>query len=173
MQIFTLLFMRVLKTCWTDNSFFSCVNTSRLGVSNSRIFISGWVLWGDSRFAPDLNFCLVNTISNVWSSLYYPLRFIVLCYRPWLVLVSEMSSHYQCCYLMLDMLRLSMLQTTYIKIKPKYCIFLVKSLYIQITPQLFSTVSITNKLRWYSAPNSHNCKLIEFRIVYGTRVLYV
>ena len=49
-------------------------------------------------------------------------------------------------------------QTTQIKLKPKYCIFLGKSLYIQFTPQLFLTVYIPNKLRYTSAPNSHNCK---------------
>ena len=38
-------------------------------------------------------------------------------------------------------------QTTQIKLKPKDCIFLGKSLYIQFTYQLFSTVIIPNKVR--------------------------
>ena len=42
---------------------------------------------------------------------------------------------------------LSMSQTAQIELEPKYCIVLVKSLGIQFTPQLFSTVSIPNKLR--------------------------
>ena len=49
----------------------------------------------------------------------------------------------------------SMSQTTHIKLKPKDCILFVKSLYIQVTPQLFSTASIPNKVRQTSTPNSH------------------
>ena len=49
----------------------------------------------------------------------------------------------------------SMSQTTQIELEPKDYIFLGKSLYIQFIPQLFSTVSIPNKLRQTSAPNSH------------------
>ena len=106
MQIITLLFLIILKNLLTNNPFWSCVNTVQLGVCTSCIFVSGWVLGGDSWFSPALSFFLVNTISNAWSSLYDPLRAIFLWYCPWLVPVSEMSSHYRCCYLMLDMLRL-------------------------------------------------------------------
>ena len=56
------------------------------------------------------------------------------------------------------LLMLPILQTTQIKLKPKYCIFLVKSLYIQFTHQLLSTVSRPNNVRYTSAPNSHKCK---------------
>ena len=41
----------------------------------------------------------------------------------------------------------SMSQTTQIKLEPKDYIFLVKSLGIEFTTQLFSTVSIRNKVR--------------------------
>ena len=51
-------------------------------------------------------FFLVNTISNSSSLIYDPLRAIVLSYISWLVHVSEISSHYRCHYIMLDMLRL-------------------------------------------------------------------
>ena len=51
-----------------------------------------------------------------------------------------------------------MSQTTYIELKPKGCIFLVDYLGIQSTPQLFSTVYITNKVRYTSAPNSQKYK---------------
>ena len=80
--------------------------TIRLGVCTSRIFISGWVLEGDSGFSSDLDFFLVDTISNAWSSLYDPLHAIVLCYCTWIVTVSETYSHYRCRYIMLDPLRL-------------------------------------------------------------------
>ena len=53
----------------------------------------------------------------------------------------------------------SMLQTTWIKLEPKDCIFVVKSLGIKFTPQLFPTVYIPNKVRETSAPNIHKCKL--------------
>ena len=89
------------RTCWTNNSFYSCVNTVQLGVRTSRIFISGWILGGDSGLASALDFCLVNTISNAWYPLYDPLHAIALCYCPWLVPVSETSSHDWCRYLML------------------------------------------------------------------------
>ena len=49
-------------------------------------------------------------------------------------------------------------QTTHIKLEPKDCILLVKSLGIQFTPQLFSTVSIPNKVRYTSTNNSHKYK---------------
>ena len=53
---------------------------------------------------------------------------------------------------------LLMLQTTQIELKPKDCISLIKSLGIQFTPQLFSTMSIPKKVRYNSAPNSHKFK---------------
>ena len=89
-------------TCWTNNSFCSCVKTVRLGVHTSRIFVSGWFIRQDYGFATALDFYLLNTISNAWSSLYDPLHAIFLCYCPWLVPVSEMSSNYRCFRLMLD-----------------------------------------------------------------------
>ena len=95
-----------LLSWWTNYSFCSCVMTVWLGVRTSRIFIFGWFLGGDSVFSSAIYFCLLNTISNLWSSLYDLLRAIVLYYCPWLVPVSETSSHYRCCYLMLDPLRL-------------------------------------------------------------------
>ena len=42
---------------------------------------------------------------------------------------------------------LLMSQTTQIKLKPKDCIFLAKSLVIQFTPKLFSTMSIPKQVR--------------------------
>ena len=51
------------------------------------LFLAGF-FGVDSIFAPALAFCLVNTISNAWSSLYHPFRVIVLLYCPWLVPVS-------------------------------------------------------------------------------------
>ena len=41
------------------------------------------------------------------------------------------------------------------KTQPKDCILLVNYLGIQFTPQLFSAVSIPNKVRYISSPNSH------------------
>ena len=49
---------------------------------------------------------------------------------------------------------LLMSQITQIELEPKDCIFIVKSLGIQSTPQIFSTVSIPNKVRYTSAPNN-------------------
>ena len=90
------------------------------------------------------------------------LRAIIPCYCPFLFTVSEISSHYRCRYLLSDILHdispFPILQTTQIKLEPKDFIFLVKSLYIQFTPQLFSTVYIPNKVRKTSAPYSHTCK---------------
>ena len=106
MQIFTLQILRLLNNLLRNNLYCSCVKTVRLGLRTSRIFVSSWVLGGDSVFAPAISFFLVNTISNSWSSLYDPLRAILLCDRTWLFPVSEMSSHYRCRYLMLDPLRL-------------------------------------------------------------------
>ena len=82
------------------------MKTVWLRVHTSRIFISGWVLGGYSGLASALYFCLVNTISDVLSSLYDPLCAIVLWCRPWLVPFSETSSHYRCCYLILGLFRL-------------------------------------------------------------------
>ena len=70
MQIFTLQILRVLNNLLKNNSLCSCVKTFQLGVRTSRIFISVWVIGGDSGFASDLSFFLVNTISNAWYSLY-------------------------------------------------------------------------------------------------------
>ena len=42
---------------------------------------------------------------------------------------------------------LSMLQNTQIELKPKDCILLVKSMGIQFTPQLVSTLSIADNVR--------------------------
>ena len=79
-----------------------------------------------------------------------PLRAIVPCHCPFLVPVSEMYSRYWCHYLLLYPLSViypfPIWQTTQIKLKTKDLIVLGKSLYIQFTPQLFSTVSIPNKL---------------------------
>ena len=55
---------------------------------------------------PLLIFFMVNNISNARSSLYDPLHAIVMCYRPWLVPVYDIYSHYWWYYLMLDPLRL-------------------------------------------------------------------
>ena len=41
---------------------------------------------------------------------------------------------------------LLLFQIIHIKLKPNYCIFLVKSMGIQFTPKLFSMVSIPNKV---------------------------
>ena len=89
---------------WTNNSYCYCVKTSQLGVRTSCIVVSGWVLGGNSGFVSALDFCMFNTIYYTWSSLYDPLRDIILWYRPWFVPVPQMSSHYWCCYLMLDLL---------------------------------------------------------------------
>ena len=102
MQIFVLQILRVFNNLLKNSSLSSSINTVQLGVCNSRIYFSGWVLGVDSGFAPALDFYLLNTISNAWSSLYDPLHFIVLCYHPLLVPVTEMSTHYWCRYLMLD-----------------------------------------------------------------------
>ena len=77
-----------------------------MGVHTSRMFISGWFLGRYSGFASALDFCLVNNISNAWSSLYDTLRAAILWYHTWLVPVSEISSHYRCCYLILNPLRI-------------------------------------------------------------------
>ena len=81
----------------------------------------------------------------------YPLCAVVLWYHPFPVPVSEMYYHYQCCYLLsyplCAIIPFPILQTTQVKLKPKDCIFHGKSLYIQFTPQLFSTVSLPNKVR--------------------------
>ena len=53
---------------------------------------------------------------------------------------------------------LTISQTTQIELKPKDWIFLGKYLYIWNTPQLFSTVSRPNKVRYMGAPNGHKCK---------------
>ena len=57
----------------------------------------------------------------------------------------------------------SMSQNTHIELETKDCIFLVKSLFIQFTPQLFPAVSIRNKVRYTSRPtvtskNHHQTK---------------
>ena len=55
-------------------------------------------------------------------------------------------------------LLLSLSSSTQIKIKPNDFTFLGKSLYIQFTSQLFSTVYIPNRIRYTITPNSHKCK---------------
>ena len=61
-------------------------------------------------------------------------------YLKHILTTSIVISRWICCVL-------SMLQTIQIKLKPKDCIFLLKYLGINFTPQLFSTVSIPNKER--------------------------
>ena len=79
------------------------------------------------------------------------LRDIFPCYLPFLVSIYEIFSHSWCSYILSDPLRAVVLlptsQKTQIEIEPKDCIFLSKSLYIQFTTELFSTVSIPNKER--------------------------
>ena len=91
----------------------------------------------------------------------YPLCAVILRYCPFPVPVYEMSSHYRCRYILSYPLHaifpFPISQTIQIKIEPKDCVFIGKSLYIQFTPQLFSTVSIQNKVRYTSAPNSRKC----------------
>ena len=72
MQFITLLFLIFLNNLLKNNSFCSCVNTVWLRVRSLHIFVPGWVLGLDSGFAPALTFCLVNTISNAWSSYQMP-----------------------------------------------------------------------------------------------------
>ena len=75
---------------------------------------------------------------------------VVLCYLHFPVPITEISYHCQCCYLFLYTFRAIVLfpisQTTQIKLKLKDCIFPGNSLYIHFKPQLFSTLSISNKV---------------------------
>ena len=80
-----------------------------------------------------------------------PLRAIDPCHCSFIAPGYVISYLYRCHYLLSDPLcaivSFPILQITQIELEPKYCILLGKSLYIQFTPQLFSTVYISNKVR--------------------------
>ena len=106
MQNFTLHILGVLKKLFNE-SFIMFLREDCLTGSTYFTYIYFWLdYWRRFWISIRSLFCLVNTISNVWSSLYDPLCAIVLCYHPSLVPVSETSSRYLCCYIMLDPLRL-------------------------------------------------------------------
>ena len=117
------------KTRWMNNSLCFRVKTFQLQLLTSRKFVPNWVLGGDYGFVPALDFCLVNSIYNAWSS-----------------------------YIMLDPLLLANVNnhTDPTRTKGLYISFKLSRYSVQ-TSTVFNCV-VPNMVRYTSVPNSHKFK---------------